>query len=195
MKKLVTIYTIGLMLSSVSFGSDRIDDAQLEALYGALPVSSVPADHMPSSEIDELATSTSVAKDGTHIGLVVVSAPPSTRQTMQKEGMYIKSMKAVGEGIVIGVNGIVEGHSMHVDKAETQDDGMLLVANRGDFEIEREGDVSDTQILISGSTTPNTNDSASLSDHIQVGEMTASGGIAMGTNNGTIKIVRKNKNA
>jgi hypothetical protein len=99
-------------------------------------------------------------------------------------------MRAEGEGsVVIGLNGVVTGR---VDRSEAKEDGTFVVSNRGTVEIEREN----TDVLISGTPTSAEEVVSAHADRIEIGDMTAhGGGIAIGTNQGSIKIVRKQKNA
>lgn len=115
------------------------------------------------------------------------SNTPSTLSALSPQsGTTIQKMRADGEGsLVIGMNGISPVDVAHVGATDM---GMALVSNQQDIEIEGEK----AEILISGVTaSPHTKP---LTSAVHIGEMTATdGGISMGTNTGTIKIVRKKK--
>ncbi len=169
MKKLIKISAVILLVNGVAVGSGIIDNERLEEMYGAAPVV-ISVKQAVSSELDE--------------DVAIISK-------LEKDllgGTYISSMRAEGEGsVVIGMNGVVAGR---VDKSEAKDDGTFVVSNRGDVEIEREN----TAVLISGTTTSNNSGVSSPANSIHVGDMAASGGgLAIGTNQGSIKIVRKKK--
>ena len=173
MKKL-TLYTAGtVFMSGLAFGSDTpiVNSDNLRNMFGSAPIDITRVQDSLVSERDYKAMNES----------------KSHAEEIRKEGTHIKSMKADGEGsLVIAMNGVALSNVEHVSATDM---GISLVSNQAVINLE--GETAD--ICISSESTLS-HKSTDVS-HVEVGEMTASdGGIAIGTNTGTITIKRKKKN-
>ena len=177
MKKL-TLYTVGtVFMSGLAFGSDTpiVNSDNLRNMFGSAPIDITRVQDSLVSMRDDKAMDKAMNES------------KSGAEEIRKEGTHVKSMKADGEGsLVIGMNGVALSNVEHVSATDM---GISLVSNQAVINLE--GETAD--ICISSESTLS-HKSTDVS-HVEVGEMTASdGGIAIGTNTGTITIKRKKKN-
>lgn len=162
---MLKIQMMGLLLSSFAVGSEMVTSEELEAQYGKVPQKTV-------AKQKELPAVIGYASP-----LSLIS-PVHTAATIQKT-------QAEGEGsLIIGMNGTAP---VHVGQSTATDMGMSVVSNQHDIEIDGEK----TDILISGRALSSVPGIPFHTDTDIVEMKATNGGIAMGVNAGTIKIVRK----